>query len=137
MIIFTVGRTSWAGDQLVVRPLPKHRTTQTQNKRIHTPIIHALCGIRTDDPGFRPNEDSTCLRPLGFKIIILENYFYFYESYGKIHVPCLPVVCLRSRLTVAFDVATACNVSYVKKSVYIYIYIYTYKAIPVRVRGGP
>jgi hypothetical protein len=46
-IIFTVGRTS---DQLVARPLPKHRTTQTQNKRIHTPNIHDLSGIRTHDP---------------------------------------------------------------------------------------
>jgi hypothetical protein len=27
---FTDGRTPWAGDQLVARPLPKHRTIQTQ-----------------------------------------------------------------------------------------------------------
>jgi hypothetical protein len=27
---FTVSRTHWTGDQLVARPLPKHRTTQTQ-----------------------------------------------------------------------------------------------------------
>jgi hypothetical protein len=27
---FTDGRTPWTGDQLVARPLPKHRTTQTQ-----------------------------------------------------------------------------------------------------------
>jgi hypothetical protein len=36
MIIFTDGRTPWASDQLVTRPVPKHRTTQTQNKHIHT-----------------------------------------------------------------------------------------------------
>jgi hypothetical protein len=41
---FTVGRTPWTGDQPVTRPLPAHRTTQTQNKRIHTPNIHALSG---------------------------------------------------------------------------------------------
>jgi hypothetical protein len=47
----TDGRTPWTGDQLVIRPLPKHRTTQTQNK--HTiPNIHAMCGIQTHDPGF-------------------------------------------------------------------------------------
>jgi hypothetical protein len=28
--------------------------------------IHALCGIRTQDPGFQASEDSTCLRPLGY-----------------------------------------------------------------------
>jgi hypothetical protein len=52
---FTDGRTPWTSNQLVARPLPKHRATQTQNK--HTPNIHALCGIR-----FRACEDS----PLGY-----------------------------------------------------------------------
>jgi hypothetical protein len=32
---FTVGRTPWTTDQLVAKPLPKHRTTKTQNKHIH------------------------------------------------------------------------------------------------------
>jgi hypothetical protein len=62
---FTDGRTPWTSDQLVARPLPKHRTTWTQNK--HIPNIHTLCGIRTHDPGFRASEDSTCLRPLGYR----------------------------------------------------------------------
>jgi hypothetical protein len=60
---FTDGRAPWASDQPVARPLPKRRTTQTQNKRIHTPNIHALSGIRTHDPSFRASEDSSCLRP--------------------------------------------------------------------------
>jgi hypothetical protein len=54
------------GDQLVSRPLPKHRTTQAQNKGIQTPNIHALCRIRTHDPSFRASEDSSCLRPRGY-----------------------------------------------------------------------
>jgi hypothetical protein len=62
---FTDGRTPWISDQLVARPLPKHRTTQTQNKHIHTPNIHALCGIQTHNPSFRASEDSSCLRLLG------------------------------------------------------------------------
>jgi hypothetical protein len=33
LILYTVGRTAWTGDQPVARPLPIHRTTQTQNKR--------------------------------------------------------------------------------------------------------
>jgi hypothetical protein len=37
------------------------------HKHIHIPNIHALCGIRTHDPGFRASEDSTCLRPLGYR----------------------------------------------------------------------
>jgi hypothetical protein len=44
---FTDGRTPWTSDQFVARPLPKHRTTQTQNKQIYIRNIHALCGIRT------------------------------------------------------------------------------------------
>jgi hypothetical protein len=50
VIIFTDGRTPWASDQLVARPLPKHRATQTQNKHIHTPNIHALSGFRATMP---------------------------------------------------------------------------------------
>jgi hypothetical protein len=64
---FTDGMTPWTSDQLVARLLPKHMTTQTQNKRIHTPNIHALCGIRTDDPGFRASEYSSCLIPLRYR----------------------------------------------------------------------
>jgi hypothetical protein len=33
---FTDSRTPWTSDQLVARPLPKHGTTQTQNKHIYT-----------------------------------------------------------------------------------------------------
>jgi hypothetical protein len=33
-ILFTDGRTSWTSDQPITRPLPTHRTTQTQNKSI-------------------------------------------------------------------------------------------------------
>jgi hypothetical protein len=29
LILYTVGRTTWTGDQPVARPLPTHRTTQT------------------------------------------------------------------------------------------------------------
>jgi hypothetical protein len=36
LIIYTVGRTPWTGEQPVARPLPTHRTTQTQNKLTQT-----------------------------------------------------------------------------------------------------
>jgi hypothetical protein len=52
----TDDRSPWTSDQLVARPLHKHGTTLTQNK--HIPNIHALCGIRTHDPGFRTSKDS-------------------------------------------------------------------------------
>jgi hypothetical protein len=36
LILYTVDRTSWTRDQPVTRPLPTHRTTQTQNKSTQT-----------------------------------------------------------------------------------------------------
>jgi hypothetical protein len=62
---YTDGRTPWTNDQPVARALPKHRTTQTQNKRIHTPNIHALRGILTHYPSVRASEDSLCLTARG------------------------------------------------------------------------
>jgi hypothetical protein len=38
LILYTVGRTPWTGDQPVARPLPTHRTTQTQYKRRQTSL---------------------------------------------------------------------------------------------------
>jgi hypothetical protein len=35
ILYIVVGRTPWTGDQPVARPLPTHRTTQTQNKHKH------------------------------------------------------------------------------------------------------
>jgi hypothetical protein len=65
VILFTDGRTPWASDQLVARPLPKHGTTQTQNNT-HTQNIHVLNEIRTHDLSVRANEDSLCFRPRGY-----------------------------------------------------------------------
>jgi hypothetical protein len=62
-----VGRTPWTKDQLVARPLPKHRTAQTQNKHMYTPKIHALLGIRTHGHSVRASEDSSWLRLLGYR----------------------------------------------------------------------
>jgi hypothetical protein len=36
LILYAVGRPPCKGDQPVVRPLPTHRLTQTQNKRTQT-----------------------------------------------------------------------------------------------------
>jgi hypothetical protein len=81
MIIFTDGRTPWASDQPVGRPLPKHRATQTQNKHIHTSNIHALSRIRTHDSSFIASEDSSCLRPPGYCdrpcLFTPTNFFHF------------------------------------------------------------
>jgi hypothetical protein len=63
---FSDGRIPWTSDQPIERPLPKPRTTRTQNKGIHTPNIHASSGIRTHEPNVRAREDSSCLRLRGY-----------------------------------------------------------------------
>jgi hypothetical protein len=50
LILYTVGRTPWMGDQPVGRPLPTHRTTQTQNKRTETSM--PWVGFETTFPTF-------------------------------------------------------------------------------------
>jgi hypothetical protein len=35
-LFYTVGRNSSSSDQPLTRPLPTHRTAQTENKRTHT-----------------------------------------------------------------------------------------------------
>jgi hypothetical protein len=39
LILNTVGGTPWTGDQSASRPLPTHRTTQTQNKHTQTSLL--------------------------------------------------------------------------------------------------
>jgi hypothetical protein len=47
LILYTVGSTSWTSDQPVARPLPTHRTTQTEYTQAD---MHASSGVRTHDP---------------------------------------------------------------------------------------
>jgi hypothetical protein len=50
LILYIFGRIPWTGDQLFVRPLPKHRTTQTQNKRTQTSTLQV--GFEHTIPAF-------------------------------------------------------------------------------------
>jgi hypothetical protein len=59
LILYTVSWTPWTGNQSVARPLSTHRTTQTQNKRIHrhqclerdsNPRSHRSSEPQTDQP---------------------------------------------------------------------------------------
>jgi hypothetical protein len=55
-------RSLWTGYQPVTRPLPTHRTSQTQKKHAD---INVSSGIRTHDLSVWAHEDSSCLRPFG------------------------------------------------------------------------
>jgi hypothetical protein len=62
-LFYTDGRTPWTSDHHLARPLPTHRTKQTQNKRTHW--HPCLSGTRAHDPSVRASEESSCLRPGG------------------------------------------------------------------------
>jgi hypothetical protein len=51
LLLYTVGRTPWTRDQPVARPLPTHRTTQTQNKRTQTSM--PCVGFEPTIPAFK------------------------------------------------------------------------------------
>jgi hypothetical protein len=59
-LFYTVFRIPWTSDQPVARPLPTHRTTQTQNKRTQASMLWV--GL---EPTTRAGEGSSCLRPRG------------------------------------------------------------------------
>jgi hypothetical protein len=92
---YILGTTLWTGDQPVAKPLPTHRTTQTEET--HTDI-HASSGIRTYDPNVRAGEDGSCLRQRGrcdrLHGTILGNYSatlarsWYFEK-----VSCMPNAC--------------------------------------------
>jgi hypothetical protein len=60
LILYIDGRTVGTRDQPVAKPLPAHTNTEYTHAD-----IHALSGIRTNDPSFRASEDGSCLRPRG------------------------------------------------------------------------
>jgi hypothetical protein len=60
LILHTVGRAPWTGDQPVTRPQATHRINA------HHTDIHALSGIRNKDPRARASEDSLCFSPRGY-----------------------------------------------------------------------
>jgi hypothetical protein len=45
----------------------QHEHIRNARTYTHTPNIHALSGIPTHEPSVRASEDSSCLRPLGYR----------------------------------------------------------------------
>jgi hypothetical protein len=64
-LFYAVGRIPWTGDEPVARPLPTHRTIQTQNKRTHRhPYLKWDSNPRSQCSS---NEDSSWLRQRGHR----------------------------------------------------------------------
>jgi hypothetical protein len=78
LILYTVGRAPWTGDQPVARPLPIHRTTQTQNKR--TQMSVPVVGFKPTTPMFNLAKmvhalDRAATVISGWQYIVGLNYF--------------------------------------------------------------
>jgi hypothetical protein len=81
LIFYTVGRTPWTGDQPVARPLPAHRTTQTQNKRTQT-SMHRV-GFEPTIPVF---ERAKIVHALDRATTVLDTIQYKYRQCPKITI---------------------------------------------------
>jgi hypothetical protein len=69
--LYTVGSTPWTGDQPVARPLPAHRTAQTQNKRTHTSMLRV--GFEPTIPVF---ERGKTVHALYREVAVIGSYSY-------------------------------------------------------------
>jgi hypothetical protein len=82
LILYTVGRTPWTGDQLVARPLPTYRITQTQNKRTET--SGALVGFEPTIPVFERAKTVHALDHAA-TVIGFEMYYQPLEGTGCVY----------------------------------------------------
>jgi hypothetical protein len=71
LILYTVRRTPWTGDQPVARPLPTHRTIQAQNKRTQAPMPRV--GFKTTTPAFMRAKTFRALRTRGHCGLLLAH----------------------------------------------------------------
>jgi hypothetical protein len=69
LILYRVSRTPWTGDQLVARPPPTFRTTQTQNKRTQTSML--LVGF---EPTIQASERAKTVHTLDRAATVIGSY---------------------------------------------------------------
>jgi hypothetical protein len=74
LILYTVGRIPWTGDQPVARPLSTHRTTQTPNKRTQTSMPRV--GFELTIPAFERAKTVHALNRAATVIGTQDHYLY-------------------------------------------------------------
>jgi hypothetical protein len=88
LILYRVGRTPWTGDRPVARPLPTHRTKQTQNKRTQTSMLSL--GFEPTIPAFKREKTVRALDRAATVIGYLSTWEIEIQAVGlsihKIHV---------------------------------------------------
>jgi hypothetical protein len=81
LILYTVGRTPYMGDQPVARPLPTHRTTQTQNRRTQTSMPGV--GFEPKVPVLQPAKTVHVIGQKGLMLAIIQ-----YKSVSSYSLSC-------------------------------------------------
>jgi hypothetical protein len=72
LILYTARGTPWTGNQPVARPLPTHRTTQTQNKRTQTSM--PWVGFAPTIPAF---ERGKTVHALDRAATVIGSYIFY------------------------------------------------------------
>jgi hypothetical protein len=86
LILYTVGRTPWTRDHPVAKPLPTHRTTQTQSKRTQTSMPRV--GLEPTIPVFEREKTVHVLDRAARGITYHPPiYQYFLETQISIYTP--------------------------------------------------
>jgi hypothetical protein len=79
-LFYTVGMTPWTGDQPIARPLPTHRTTQSQNKRTQT-SMHCM----EFEPKIRASERAKIVHALDRASTVIGPVDTTPSYFSKIH----------------------------------------------------
>jgi hypothetical protein len=103
-ILYTVGRSPWTGDQPVARPLPTHRTTQTQSMRTQTSM--AWMGFEPTIPAFERaktvhafDREGTVIGHTALLVLLITKREL---SSRIVSIPCFPTVGLCVCMILAF-----------------------------------
>jgi hypothetical protein len=109
IIFYTDDRAPWASDKPVTRPLPTHRTTQTQNKRIHrNPYLEGDSNSRSQRSSERRQLTFTYFKNLPPKLQGSVLKVHIYSTHTDI--PCLLNPCyIHYYLSVQFCLKSCFN----------------------------
>jgi hypothetical protein len=81
LVFYTVVRTPWTGDQSIARPLPAHRTAQTQNKRTQSSMPRV--GFELTIPVFERAKTVHALESAATVVVCApcSTFYFFYTSF--------------------------------------------------------
>jgi hypothetical protein len=132
LILYTVSRTPWTEDQPDARPLPAHRTAQTQNKRTETSVPQV--GFKPAITGFERAKTVHALYRAAtvIGIYVLHRYLTYIVfltltirhincSRGKISITCVETINISPSgtdpMTLATEISHRCTWRFVSSEI--------------------